>query len=195
MKDILGQEIQIGDMVAYCTGGYVKLDHGIVTKFGNANNCRANNAWVKSNAICVITDQFKGTGIYEELYEKHKDSFEYEKPKSGQGLKYRVVVYKAANIAFVISFADDSELTQKLQDIRSYVQTQFAGSYFYPGTIYRVHDGRFGYSESCRITKAKRTLSMKSIKQLGLENYLDNPNGFEISILKNNPAISGTVWW
>lgn len=185
VKDILGQEIKLGDYVVYSKSGYVKLYHGIVTKMGNVGNVKVNDRdWPSGNVCMVVNNQLqelddKAKAEVLETKEKHSGAITKKKPSTG-GVKHSAVVCQKTDKLYVISFTNKDEQSDIIDKIAKQsgihagqLEVIIRSTNWRSGVIFYLHPRYLGFSKSC--------LSGKAIKDLELEYALDKPNGVEYS--------------
>lgn len=207
--DSLGQEIKVGDFVAAANGSYVRQEFGIVNKLGNKQNARVSRldasqytgSFVDSAGLVVINDIV--TAMSEENREKFDEAAEnvvldHTRPKSTATPKYIVRISPKLNKGWVCSFQNDDELKAKSKMI-----SQATGDSFVNGTgeVSRIQKGYFSDRKTVfvvdrygRRRKSEWQLSLKSVTMLGIQDYIDNPDGFDLDIVNNLEPIDLRFW-
>lgn len=206
MNDVIsaiGQKIQVGDWVACANGSYVRQEFGIVTKLGNKQNARVHylggyygsGNYVDAAGLVVI-NEIKGTMDEDKLEKFQKlDSeveLDYTRPKSSKAPKYMVLINPKENMAWVFSFQDEAERNRKMAAVRggssSYgigvVHKDSRSSYFR-----KEGDPKFHLHRFCN-RKSDYELSMKSVKIMGVEGFIDDESGFNMSLVRDLEPIS-----
>lgn len=196
--DALGTEISVGDYVAFCSSGYVKQDVGVVTKLGNKNNALITTSteyngysYTDGKAIVIITATIpnlkpESRQKLEAIYNNAQNHFDYTRPKSGNSTKHLFIASHRLNRGWVISYQDDTEKTDKFKTIMednnlTYIDRNVVVRK--PAFMSKLHGN---YPVSFKATRYHRKLSeerlsMKSLKEIGVDKYVDDFLGFELT--------------
>lgn len=205
IKDGLNQEINPGDIVAMANGSYVRQEFGIVTKLGNKNNARVINvfgysveggSYIDATGLVVITNLIDKLPQekYDAIMKKKSEAvLDFTRPKSSNAPKYFVEISPNLKKGWVFSFTNSDELRQKGAKVRDLTGGRFEDR---TGTVARTNVGdyanrRVGFLLSTyHRKKSEWQLSLKSVTMLGLENYIDDEDGFSLDVVENLEPIS-----
>lgn len=182
IKDCLGQIIKVGDVVIQANSNYMKHDLSIVIKLGNAKNCKTSKwgSFVDCSGIVVINDMLdtlphETKKEIEKLIEENKDKLDHSRPKRSNTIKHLCMINRTNNSAMVVS-GTEKECYDKIKAFKDSCIT-LSGKYILRrGSTW----SRSAYFQCCTFvgTKAETFLSLKSIKELGIEKEIDNLSGF-----------------
>lgn len=183
ITDKLGQEINLGDYVAYAQSGYVRIHHGVVTKFGNANNVKVNDCdWPSADACIVISKQVVDNQIAQDTISRHKEMITEVRPSGATKLKFGVVYSGVTDKLYVISFIGRETLDEAVGEL-----SKRLGLTHRPHKFVARHKPRW-YSQSSHFfnlhaypSYTEKCLSRKALREIGMEEYIDNPDGMPYS--------------
>lgn len=195
----IGQEIQVGDWVLAANGSYVRQEIGVVTKLGNKNNARVSHStyghggtFMDADGLVVVNDLKNSmpsdrSAKFLQIEEKAKEHYDYTRPKSGNSRKFHVMISPNLKKGWVISFADDTERNSKVATIRDIIGGRYDDRHGYV-IRYTKYDRSLSRDSATtrfkllsRSAQFERKLSMKSVKELGLVDYIDDDSGFDFN--------------
>lgn len=196
MKDCLGQEIKVGDIIAYTHGSYNQIY--VVTQLGNNDNVKVGGSYVKASLTIKVTEQCElhyGEKYVTDMVEAVRHEFSTEKPKKAKTAPSEFYIFKLAGKYWVIRAQGFtvSERNKMRQEKMSNIQPPSTGGCYWYSTnddeclqvfVHRHYYNIYRFEKQGYINTS---VQLSKLKEYGLEEYIDKevPEDVMAALLKS----------